>query len=206
MSDFSLVNPEMKTLIPTWRRLRRYGESRVIKSSYFWVVFVPIAAKLTPQIEKILSSLGNTITLSLPFSWQMFYFGSIFFAISSWIYSTKCPYLIQKYRTPIDYWVAGHTMREIDEYAVETFLDIDGWSQRELLDEYNQIKVTTDRHVHKDDEDTRNSKFHFIQKTTQYKRVYWRFFCTSGYIIGAIFFMIVLIQNFYFVLNQTIEF
>jgi len=188
----------VKKWIPTWRRLRRYGNNKIIKSSYFWVVAVPIVAKLVPQLESIISSENNKIILSLPFSWQMFYFGSIFFALAAWIYSSKCPHLIQTYSRPNDYWETGHGLRELNGYAKETFEGTDKY------DAYNEVLGISAGIVH-DINIEKNSKFFFVQENTQYKRMKWRIICTCGFIFGAIFFVIVLIQNFIFVLNQVVS-
>ena len=195
----------MNRMVPTWRRLRRYGSSRFIRSSYLWVVAVPITAKLVPQLEAMLSIVGSEITLSLPFSWQMFYFGSVFFAISSFIYSMKCPHLIQNYRTPNDYWKDGHGLRELDAYAEETFAALDESIREKIITEYKEVKATLIGNVVSDTEGDRNSRFLYIQENTQYKRNLSRCLCSAGYLIGSLFFLFVLFRNFIYVFKQLVS-
>jgi hypothetical protein len=195
----------LETWIPTWRRLRRYGNNKAIKSSYFWVLAVPIVAKLVPQIENILSTTEYTIDLALPFSWKMFYFGSVLFAISTLIYSKRCPYLIQHYNTPNEYWNAGHGLRELDAYAEITLSDIDQDKKIGLFNKYLETSATLSPGVKSHTGADLNSKFFFVQEKTQNKRKWSRFACIAGYGIGSLFFVYVLVENFLYVLNHVVD-
>jgi len=179
---------------PSWRKLRRYGNNRIIKSSYIWIVAVPIVAKLIPELERMLSSMDYAINLTLPFSWQLFYFGSLCFAISSWVYSAFCPYLIKGYRTPVDYWASGHGIRELDIYAKKTFSDFGDIESDRLIEKYKGI-IT-----YEDEEATNNSKFIFLQDETKNKRLFALRICNYGYCIGFLFFLWVMYQNLCFVI------
>ncbi len=86
---------------PKWTDLRRMGNSRLMKSSYYWMVFVPIAAHMLPRkdIEIGLPFGDATLTLlfGLPFSWKLFYLGAVSIAIGSILFTLYCPPLIRHY-------------------------------------------------------------------------------------------------------------
>jgi hypothetical protein len=64
-------------------------------------VFVPIAAKTLSKLDEVeqLSVFGNVIpvNLQLPFSWEVFYFSSVFFAIGGALFDWWCPAIIKRY-------------------------------------------------------------------------------------------------------------
>ncbi len=89
-------------MIPKWTQLSAIGRSKIFRSSYFWIVFVPLVAKLTSTIpERIEIPWVETpieLNVSLPFSWTVFYFSAVFFALGSALYSIACPHIIKSYR------------------------------------------------------------------------------------------------------------
>src|SRR5437764_13934173 len=85
----------------TWSDLRRYGTNRVLKSSYFWLAAVPIAAKLLLQLNQplVFRWLGkeHMVFLHLPFSWSAFYFSAVAFSVASALFAFFCPRMIKQY-------------------------------------------------------------------------------------------------------------
>jgi hypothetical protein len=101
-----------------WQKIKRLSDNRVVRSSYFWVIITPILAKHAHQIERVLTYYAHTpITLQLPFSWKMFYFGATSFAISSIIFSLRCPSIIRNFDNPIQYKDTGREKTEFDRYV-----------------------------------------------------------------------------------------
>lgn len=86
---------------PPWSGLRRISRLSWVKSSYVWFLIVPAAAYLLKDIgPSIAFSLGTSvyeIPVGLPFSWKLFYFGAVCFAIGALIYNWGCPPLIRDY-------------------------------------------------------------------------------------------------------------
>ena len=86
-----------------WTDLCRFGTQRFAKTTYYWVATIPLVAKALEQLEPSynLTLFGTkfTIVLQLPFSWTMFYFGSVFIAVATLLFSLKCPAIISRYRT-----------------------------------------------------------------------------------------------------------
>ncbi len=93
----------LKETVPSWTDLRSYGSSRILNTSYFWMIVVPLAAKLFSHIPDTihLPFLEKTLALGigLPFSWKILFFSSLSFSIANSIYSFFCPRIVKDYRT-----------------------------------------------------------------------------------------------------------
>ena len=90
----------MKKYIPTWQALESIGNNKLVKSSYIWIIIIPMVAKLLENIPENLEVpfyKNIIITLTLPFSWQLLYFSALSFAISTAIFYIFCPPLISKF-------------------------------------------------------------------------------------------------------------
>ena len=92
---------ERLSLIPFWSALNRLGRNRLLRSSWVWLILVPVLAKfllkIGPEIDIPLWDFTLTITLALPFSLKMLYFTAVSFAIASFIYSSRCPPIVRDY-------------------------------------------------------------------------------------------------------------
>lgn len=84
-----------------WSHLSGWRNNRLIRTSYVWIVVVPLAAKALLPVagEREFTILGASITvdLSLPFSWQVFFFMSLAFAAAQAIYAARCPHILRDY-------------------------------------------------------------------------------------------------------------
>lgn len=87
-------------VIPSWQHLSSIGNNKVIKSTYIWIIVIPIIAKF---LEKIPDNLiipfyeNIEIQLKLPFSWQLLYFSALIFAISTVMFTLFSPPLLSKF-------------------------------------------------------------------------------------------------------------
>ncbi len=181
------------TLVPGWRALKRYGKNKAIISSYIWIIIVPIAAKIIPEINDYLDSIGIVVNISLPFSWELFYYSAVFFSISSYIFSTQCPYIVTKYDTPLDAKNTGYGINQLDTYFFDKIKENGIEREKELKDNYNNIN---------EGEDEYNDKFWIVHREFSQRRLFWRIICTIGYIVGFGFLGTILIQNFRYVWGQ----
>ena len=120
---------------PTWLVLKRRLDSRLLRTSYFWIVFVPIAARvvgsLPATVEAHLLSKMFIFNLDLPFSWQIFYWSSMFFAAASLLYSSKCPEVIRDFDKFSDFASEGRGKASLEHYL--NVLD-SGYSERKDID------------------------------------------------------------------------
>jgi hypothetical protein len=109
-----------------WSDLRSLGNSKTIKSSYIWTFIVPVLAKLLakigPEVQLELLGYKWDFTFALPFSWEMFYFGAVAFAVASVIYRIGCPDLIRNYRNYEEYRASGNE----DFFLLGRFLASEG--------------------------------------------------------------------------------
>jgi len=106
----------------TWSDLRRFGTNRVLKSSYFWLVMVPIAAKLLLQFKQpfVFGLLGetHTIYLNLPFSWYLFYFSAFAFSIATALFALFCPEMVKRYSSFASFYNESSGSRELLDHYV----------------------------------------------------------------------------------------
>ena len=89
--------------------------------------------------------------------------------------------------------------------AAVMIADIDGKENGDTYQKYLEERAENVDGISQYSEGDMNSKFFYIQENIRYKRKGWRLICSTGYIIGAIFFLIVLIQNFIYVFNSAID-
>lgn len=92
---------------PTWMRLRAWGSSRAIKSSYLWFFAVPLAARFCEKLPATIevSILGTPIdlTLRLPFRWTILFWMSACFAAGELLYLLFCPLVVRAYGSFTDF-------------------------------------------------------------------------------------------------------
>jgi hypothetical protein len=92
----------------------------VLKSSYWWLAFVPIAAKILLQFSQpfVFTLLGkeHTIFFRLPFSWYVFYFAAVAFAIGTGLFSLFCPRMIKRYSSFAEFYRESSGAQELLEY------------------------------------------------------------------------------------------
>lgn len=93
----------MQLKLLKWSNLRSWGHSRLLRTSYLWIVAVPLSAKALAPIagNHAFTVLGSRVTVhfGLPFSWQVFYFMAIAFSIGQALYTIRCPEILRDYRT-----------------------------------------------------------------------------------------------------------
>lgn len=94
-----------------WINLRRLGESRMVQTSYIWMVLVPIFARTLEHVKspvKVnLFGAEHLINLTLPFSWYLFYFSALAFACGSLLYRIYCPAMISEFSNFREYMDSG---------------------------------------------------------------------------------------------------
>lgn len=101
--------------VPRWSALGQMGESKILRSSYFWLFAVPLLAKALYSSEPHILHLpqGLRLHLELPFSWKVFYFSSVIFAVASLLYSIACPRVVRDYQRYSEWSEQGRGDRQI---------------------------------------------------------------------------------------------
>jgi len=89
----------------TWSDVRSWGNSRIIWTSGFFLILVPIAAKvLIPfagehSVRLPCCESPVTFEVGLPFHWTLFYLAAVFFFIAQTIYAFRCPEVIKQFQS-----------------------------------------------------------------------------------------------------------
>ena len=185
--------------IPKWDDLNRLGKSRLLQSSYVWLLLVPMAAKALSAIENplILTGIsdGLRIHIALPFSWHVFYFSAVFVSIAGVIYTLFCPKLIRSFGNYAKYRSEGRGQEYLLGYSQTEMHQgntlEDGWDNAVLTLEVKDTK----------NESEYAALFWKIHTEENKKSPIWRLACFSLYAVGLVLVLIVLTQNFIFVVS-----
>ncbi len=107
-----------------WSNIKTLGNSKIVKSSYLWIVIVPILAKALGQLNEIITInlLGAQFSLNftLPFTWKIFFFAAIFFALGQLLFNIYCPSIIKNFQSFADFKNNGLTCLEIKHAFLST--------------------------------------------------------------------------------------
>jgi len=116
MKVFESMFQYLRKKTPSWQLLIHIGNNKIIKSSYIWIVIIPIIAK---SLEKIPQSIHLPfdkiieIQLTLPFSWQVLYFSALAFALSTCLFALFCPQIIEKFSNIEEYKNKGLNQQQL---------------------------------------------------------------------------------------------
>lgn len=210
-------------LILRWTTLAAIGRSKIVLSSYFWAVFVPIVAKALSAIPLDyplhIEILKNSIVLGVPFTWQTLYLAAVFFAMGTAWFTVQSPDIIRRYARYSDFIAEGLTGRQLIEVALGTTADraktvskyrlaepqlrqLAGLfsNQRGLQDGQLNEGATIQTELAKQNVHiepvSQEGAFAFIRDCLDYQSPMARFTVTVCYGIGALLSAAVLIENF----------
>ena len=119
-----------------WLSISEIGNSRVVRSMLILMILTPFLAKSFCSVNSVDLTFFKTdqaIFLSLPFSWQVFFFCALSFTIANVIFLGKCPSLIKKYNNYADfegkdnslYLLVDHFNKHVTETMVgDNYLEI----------------------------------------------------------------------------------
>jgi len=196
-----------------WTTLTHAGRSKVLRSSYFWLFVVPILAHLTSSLnERITIPLWRSelvIQLVLPFSWKMFYFAAVAFAVASAIYALRCPALIRHYDKYSEFESEGKGSRELINALLEYYGD-DSPEHQNLRRQFVELHGTAAKkpfqvvrkHMHTNYvRQPQSDAFWWIREHIDNMSPLSRLFCGAFYFLGGVFGLIVVGQGFLYVLR-----
>ena len=185
--------------IPTWDGLNRLGKSRVLQTSYVWLLVVPTAAKILGALESpiVLTGLGQGLrfTLELPFSWKLFYFSAVAISLGGIIYTTRCPKLVRSFSTFADFEAEGRELEYLRSYGERlTGLELRDRAKRAFGGEVPPIEI---RPLFAKD------LFWQLHQHEDLRRPVSRLPCVLFYSLGLALSTIVLVQNFVYVFEAV---
>lgn len=103
-----------------WSTLYGISQSTVLRTTWIWLIIVPLAAKLIAVLPDEIVLLGVPVNLkdvSLPFSWKVFYFSTIAFTGATVIYALRCPRIIKRYPDFASFERSGQTLSHLADYG-----------------------------------------------------------------------------------------
>jgi len=107
--------------VPDWKIIKNFADIKLVKLSYIWIIIVPILAKLLMKIGDVLPiEIGNitfNINLSLPFSWQMFFFAALSFSLAQLIFNLVCPEIVKDFKNQREFQNDGKTVIQLGSYV-----------------------------------------------------------------------------------------
>ena len=185
-------------VLPRWSQLNALGESRVLRSSYIWLVLVPVAAKLIAVLPEEFDAFGASIRMDfeLPFSWTLFYFSSVAFAAASLLYAMRCPSVVKFHRHAADFAAKGKSFDHLVAFASEL-----GAPLREKL-----IKRINSDRIHARPEATPTviyKLFWTVHAKADSRRMQPRALCCGLYVLGFVLIGVVMVQNLLYVIEAV---
>jgi hypothetical protein len=183
-----------------WSTLYDMGNSRLLRTSYVWLIVVPIAAKLLVGVNELLtfSVYGQEFQIEpgLPFSWKAFYFSSVSFSVAGLIYSFRCEGLAKHFRTFADYENEGRGVRQL-MIPARIHGDQAGGDAVDIFIDAAQTGEPVCREVQAD-------AFWALRYVQDKLRPWSLGTCSLFYLIGFGLLAMVLLQNFWYVLRATV--
>ena len=91
---------------------------------YVWLVIVPVFAKLFEHINETatieLFSYKFTVSLALPFTWQVFYFSALCIVVANVLYQIYCPAIIKDHANYSNFKEEGKGISQLEKYSTST--------------------------------------------------------------------------------------
>jgi len=201
--------------------LRTLGESRVLKTSYLWFLLVPISARLLSSIDSVvnLRVFGTpfTITLGLPFSWEILFFGSLFVSAANLIFVVLCPQFVRDFEQYPEYTNSGRTVYNLAFSAIDVIDRTPAKARKQTVAYYRDL-AQIPSHLASDLERREPARqafelrhqipieraadvFWFVHDSYDEQRRVARFLCTAFYGVGLCCIAFVAAQNVLYVLK-----
>ncbi|MEI8654300.1 hypothetical protein P4S57_17205 [Pseudoalteromonas sp. Hal273] len=208
-----------------WLQISNLGSNKVVKSMMIWMLVTPIVAKALSSVESINISFLQTdqsIALSLPFSWQVFFFCALSFTVANIIYTIKCPALISKYKNYADfeskdnslYLVVSEFNQHVNPEMIRSnFLEIGvivskyspakdialEWTSDDTSNVNWRKGIDSLRHAIVEDKPDIFASLRILLGKLNSR---WAFTCVVFYVLGFIGMGFVMLQNIMFVCKQ----
>jgi hypothetical protein len=182
----------------SWISINKLGKSKLLATSYLWLIIVPIFAKLFSSIESPLDFSkyvdGLVIELSLPFSWKLFYFSAVLISIGSLTYYVWCPKVIQEFESYGDFKQQGKDAFYLKSYA-DKLADFE-------FDNNSQLAIDAYPKQFSEMEPFISDGFRQLYEHQSQTKAKTRRLCYLLYVLGITMISSVFIMNFYYVLSR----
>lgn len=110
-----------------WSRIRGFGKNRLVRSSYLWMVGVPVAARIVHALKDRVRepewAYNIVQSLHLPFMWQLLFWASLFWAAATLLFDLCCPAIIRDHADWGEFVNAGKDDEHLRRYAEQVAED-----------------------------------------------------------------------------------
>jgi len=104
-------------MIVKWSSLRDFGNSKIVRSNYFWIFVIPFLAK---NLDKL--SIITGINIEITFSLERLFYAALCFTLGTLLYQLSCPKLIKEHKSYSDFLSDGKAGQHIaDYYSLSNF-------------------------------------------------------------------------------------
>ncbi|HCH0720604.1 TPA: MFS transporter permease [Vibrio parahaemolyticus] len=204
----------MKRIVRDWRELKLIQSTKLVQSTYVWLVVVPIAVKLLNQFGDTatikIGGIPHTIDLVLPFSWQMFYLSALSFVIGNIVFIAFAPKISKEFLDYGDFKAKGKLAKDIGMYASREHANRTEQINNIMKScrDYGLLKFEPSQNPNDAYHASENEKQKFWDLFNERvtSRLWGRIICTLCYFSGMVFFVIVALQNVYWTINEIFSF
>ena len=106
-----------------WKLVHRLGFLRFSKTSFIFILLIPILLKVTEKFESPFVLFVNqkeyVFQFELPFNWFFLYFGAISIALASLVYIVFCPSIVKSFENFGEYWKTGKSESYLSKYIIK---------------------------------------------------------------------------------------
>ena len=189
-----------------WNKLRMVQNNKIVKSTYIWLAVVPIIAKFSSKLEDVISfnyqGKEYLIDITLPFSWQLFFFSSLCFVIGNVLYTWFSPDMIKNYIGFNDFTSSGRGFKHLIEQSIKEIRNSEDMGFK--IQTTDKMTLVAGKKLYTDEEIEWKAKklFWEIYDKNNESHPWARTICGAFYLIGMILFTLVIMDNMYWVFHQ----
>ena len=189
-----------------WKILRILPNNKLVRSSLIWLVIVPIIAKIFYQMKS--TNFSNELvnefinTISLPFTWYIFFFSALSFTIGNLVYNFTCPLIIKENRDYGDFIIQGRNFFSLYHYAIPS-KELSN-KLNDKLKEVQSLGIEYFASTSKQLEELKREEdiiFWEIFNQLNKSKVFFRMIISSFYVIGFLLISWVLIEKIKYVIG-----
>lgn len=217
-SSQPVINQRLPNLILdaiNWNSLSAIGSLRLVRTSYLWLMIVPLSARILSQFpDNVTIQLFGaefTFIFALPFSWKMFYFSALAMAAGTLVYVVKCPPLIKEFKNFTDFErdgssrlmlkmpMATHALKypkrraEFIAFLIQFCGANENQHSREAL--INELDIKDEKLA---------DAFHYVGGVISTWNTVPRVLCALCYGVGLLLFLVVFFDTLMFVFKFTV--
>ena len=102
-----------------WNFISKYGKNRFVQRTYIFLFAVPFLITTLQKFDLV------KVIDSIPFSWHMFFYSSVFFTVGNILYHFFAPSIIKENKSFKQFSNESKNWDHIDQYAEELNIPFD---------------------------------------------------------------------------------